>query len=319
MKNKKIIIIGIVISLIIISFIIFIIFKYIDKKNNYDYDYTPEVSDYHELVVENYIHRVDIRNDFYLINSLITVFNSRCEDLYSEYNTQEDIDIASEYLYNILNKKYIDREGITIDNIYDKFQNIKTYNFLIDDMYCIQNDENVYVYIIYGSVGDISGLERDNIKYIVSIDKSNDTYSIIPSTSLVEELGFGNVKDEDIISNDFGNIELIENYNTYSFKIINDSEYAEDLFNDFKNRMMYSRESAYSMLDSDYASSNYPDFESFKNYCISHSIDIVTMTFTNFNKIKEDNVVKYICLDENSNYYTFTEIAPMKYTVTIGK
>ena len=83
--------------------------------------------------------------------------------------------------------------------------------------------------------------------------------------------------------------------------------------------MMYSRESAYSMLDSDYASSNYPDFESFKNYCISHSIDIVTMTFTNFNKIKEDNVVKYICLDENSNYYTFTEIAPMKYTVTIGK
>ena len=83
MKNKKIIIIGIVISLIIISFIIFIIFKYIDKKNNYDYEYTPEVSDYPEIVVENYIHRVDIRNDFYLINSLITVFNSRCEDLYS--------------------------------------------------------------------------------------------------------------------------------------------------------------------------------------------------------------------------------------------
>lgn len=316
-KRKKLIL---AIVLIVILLIILSVIFLINRGNNYNYEYTPESPDYPDVVVEDSVHRVDIRNDYYLVNTIVTLFNSRCDDLYSEYNTDEDIKVASKYLYNILDKNYIEKYSITEENVYVTFKETNTYNFLINDMYCIQKDENYFVYFVYGSVGNISSIDRENVKYIVITDKTNDTYSIIPSTTLVDEMGYGDVKIDDKFSlEEFVTIDKKENYNVYTYKIINDDQYANDLFNDFKNRTMYDREGLYNMLDAEYKAANFSDAESFKNYCISNTRLFVSMTFSNYSKQKTENAVKYICLDQNSNYYTFIETAPMKYTVIIGK
>ena len=318
MKVNKKIIIGLIIFILLIILLLVVLIA-VNRKNNYNYEATPAVEDIPDVVDENKVHRVDIRNDYYLVDSIITVFNTRCDDLYSEYNEESDIKIASEYLYNILDNRYIEKYNITLDNIYDKFQNVSTYNFLINDMYCIQNNEDIYVYFIYGTVGKITSIERENVKYIVVIDKSNDTYSILPSTELVEELGFGNVKEEQQLQNDFGNIEVKENYNIYGFKNISDQQYAEDLFNDFKNRLLYDRNNLYTLLDENYTIENFNNFEDFNEFCINNYRDFVSMTFTNYSKTKNNDEEEYICLDQDGNYYRFIEVAPMKYTVSLGK
>lgn len=316
-KRKKLIIaIAIIVVLLIILSIIFLI----NRSRNYNYEYTPETPNYPDVVVEDMVHRVDIRNDYYLVDTIITLFNSRCDDLYSEYNEAEDIEVASKYLYNILDKNYIEKYSITEANVYDKFKETNTYNFIINDMYCIQKDENYFVYFVYGSVGNITAIDRQRVRYIVITDKANDTFSIIPSTNLVDEMGYGNVKIDDKFSlEEFSTIEKKENYNIYTYRIISDEQHARNIFNDFKNRTMYDRDGLYNMLDSTYKLANFNNVESFKNYCINNTKLFVSMTFSNYNKEKVENGTKYICLDQDSNYYTFIETAPMKYTVIIGK
>lgn len=316
-KRKKLIIaIAIIATLLVVLLVMFLI----NRSRNYNYEYTPETPNYPDVVVENMVHRVDVRNDYYLVDTIITLFNSRCDDLYSEYNEAEDIKVASKYLYNILDKNYIEKYSVTEDNVYEIFEKINTYNFIINDMYCIQKNENYFIYFVYGTVGNITSVDRESVKYIVIIDKTNDTYSIVPSTSLVEEMGYGNVKiDEQFTLEEFSTIEKKENYNLYTYKIISDEQHARNLFNDFKNRTMYDRIHLYEMLDSTYRLSNFNDAESFKNYCINNTKLFVSMTFSNYSKEKMGNGTKYVCLDQDSNYYTFIETAPMKYIVIIGK
>ena len=191
---------------------------------------------------------------------------------------------------------------------------------LIDDMYCFQQDENLYLYIVYGSVGNISKVERTNFKYIVRVDKENKTFSIIPSTLYVDEIGLGNVnEDSDINVEQFKNITNKNANNIFNDSIITDEEYVYDLIEDYKIRSMYDYSGLYNMLDEEYRNTNFHDQYVFEEYCKNNLSKFVSISVNNYNKSRVGEKNKYIIVDQNEEYYVFTEEYPMKYTVSVGK
>lgn len=315
-KKKKIIIISIAILIILVVILAILL---IDRKKNYNYEYDPPTEG-PEMVIENYIQRVNVRNEYFLISNIITTFYDRCEGLNSEYNDDESIKELSQNIFNTLDTAYTEKYNITSDNIKDNMSNIDTYNPIINDIYCYQQDENLYLYIIFGTVGNVSKIERTNFKYVVRIDKLNDTYSIIPSSDLVEELGLSNIKlNEKIDINESFNKNIdSKNSNIYSYPIISDEEYANTLFNDLKNRLLFDRENLFDMLEEKYKS-NFANYEAFKSFCIENVKKFASITLSNYNKVKENGKTKYIFIDQNGEYYNVLEEYPMKYIITIGK
>lgn len=321
--NKKRRNIIIVCSIIILILAIVLIFLLIRSKNyNYEAgDGTNEgpTSNF-EFIVENFVSRVSVRNEFYAVKNAIVIFNTRCDNLSSIYNTDEDIENFSNSIYDILDSTYIKDNNITVDNVKNLFSDFDTFNMLIDDMYCYQQDDNLYLYIVYGSVGNIEKVERTNFKYIVRVDKDNKTYSIIPSTLYVDEIGLGNVNENsDINVEQFKSITNKTENNKFNDSIIPDEKYVYDLFDDYKIRSMYDYNGLYNMLDEDYRNTNFPEQYMFEEYCKNNLSKFVSMSINNYNKNKVDGKNKYIIVDQNEEYYVFTEEYPMKYTVKVGK
>lgn len=321
--NKKRRNIIIVCSIIILILAIVLIFLLIRSKNyNYEAgDGTNEgpTSNF-EFIVENFVSRVSVRNEFYAVKNAIVIFNTRCDNLSSIYNTDEDIENFSNSIYDILDSTYIKDNNITVDNVKNLFSDFDTFNMLIDDMYCYQQDDNLYLYIVYGSVGNIEKVERTNFKYIVRVDKDNKTYSIIPSTLYVDEIGLGNVNENsDINVEQFKSITNKTENNKFNDSIIPDEKYVYDLFDDYKIRSMYDYNGLYNMLDEYYRNTNFPEQYMFEEYCKNNLSKFVSMSINNYNKNKVDGKNKYIIVDQNEEYYVFTEEYPMKYTVKVGK
>lgn len=321
--NKKRRNIIIVCSIIILILAIVLIFLLIRSKNyNYEAgDGTNEgpTSNF-EFIVENFVSRVSVRNEFYAVKNAIVIFNTRCDNLSSIYNTDEDIENFSNSIYDILDSTYIKDNNITVDNVKNLFSDFDTFNMLIDDMYCYQQDDNLYLYIVYGSVGNIEKVERTNFKYIVRVDKDNKTYSIIPSTLYVDEIGLGNVNENsDINVEQFKSITNKTENNKFNESIIPDEKYVYDLFDDYKIRSMYDYNGLYNMLDEYYRNTNFPEQYMFEEYCKNNLSKFVSMSINNYNKNKVDGKNKYIIVDQNEEYYVFTEEYPMKYTVKVGK
>ena len=186
-------------------------------------------------------------------------------------------------------------------------------------MYYIQKDDNNYVYIVYGTIGKISSTERKDFKYVVSCDRQYDTYSIIPDTQYVENIGLGNVKIGEKYNLDaFEDIERKGNINVFQETNINDDDYVNYLLLDLKSRMTSDREYTYNnLLVEEYKNNNFPTIDTFINYCKNNTKEFVTLGFSAYNKKKENSNNIYYCLDENNKSYTIIEIAPMKYQFSI--
>ncbi len=322
--NKKRRNILIIFAIVIIIVIITALALLLNRFKNYNYeagDSTNEgpTSNF-EFIVENFVSRVSVRNEFYAVKNAIIQFNTRCDNLSSIYNTDEDIEEFSNSIYDILDSTYVKDNNITVNSVKNVFNDFDTFNMLIDDMYCYQQNENLYLYIVYGSVGNISKVERDKFKYIVRVDKENKTYSIIPSTSYVNEIGLGNInEDSDINVEQFKSITNKTENNKFNDSIITDEKYIYDLFDDYKIRSMYDYNGLYNMLDEEYRNEFFPEQYMFEEYCKNNLSKFVSMSINNYNKNKVDGKNKYIVVDQNEEYYVFNEEYPMKYTVKVGK
>ena len=73
-------------------------------------------------------------------------------------------------------------------------------------------------------------------------------------------------------------------------KELTDSEIAKKYIYDFKNLLIYDRESAYSHLDSNYSKLRFGNRDSFNNYYEDNKIILAMM---NVNKYKVENNDKY--------------------------
>ena len=188
-----------------------------------------------------------------------------------------------EKIINLLDPKYITKNNIDVNNVKDniKYSNSE-YEYKIKKLYNYEFNNYVTIYYVTGNVYEtyLSKIVATNVGYLVLIDYSNLTYSVIPSsyseaTKYMDDLD-GNYGVEKNGQNAFEGVNMIDS-----------------------NQMCMIYLSDYIMLDND------------KKLEITNNID----NEKELNKYTFNSVVKYCTYDKNSSTYVIVDGNNNKYNI----
>ena len=238
-------------------------------------------------------------NTYYTILSIITRY----------------IDAASlgdtETLMYMFDKEYINKYSINESNLLSKIgieeieSDFEYYEVEIIDMFSLDT-ENVTVHFIYGDYYNIADMEKRELNLMIELDNVNETFNLY-NYRYMQDKGYNNLKVGDLIDI---SIDKIENRKNNEFKYIKVSEedMAKNYLNNYKNQLMYNREKAYEMLDKEYSKMKFKDKDEFNQYVENKKIDYFTASLKEYKvETLEKGMKKYICKDQNENYYYFIE------------
>ena len=314
MKYLKYFILVVVVIIIIIITILLIM-------NKDTYIETDEVEET-ELNIETNqkVSVTENRNNYYLVKKIV-------EDYYNDlmqFNISEDDimlfgDDASDSLqdileeerkasknkvYNYLDKNYIQKNSISIDNIQSKLGNYNDVVVLIDNIY-YANDQ-VRVYFVNGNVVEKSSLKKSQFSIMVSTDTQNTAFEIYPNGYDYKiELG----KELKIDKKEIINTK----YNNYTYNIINDETYSKDIFDDYKNRLMYDVEGSFNRLDEEYRKAKFTNLEEYKKYVKDNYTKLINSNLSSYQVTN----TQVLCIDRNNKSYIFKITAPMQYSLIL--
>ncbi len=223
---------------------------------------------------------------------------------------QEEKTITKNAIYSRLNQEFIEKNGITVDNIQEKLGNYKNIVVIIDNMYYVEASEAVKVYFAYGKAIETETKQKNEFGMMISVDSANMTYEIYPSGY---EYDVEKGKELIISSSEIEN----RKYNKYKYQAISNETYCKDLMEDYKNRLMYDIEGAYNSLDQEYKKAKFENLEAFENYVKNNYNKLITANVKSYNKDILDNYVQYVVEDNQGQEYIFRETATMKYSVLL--
>lgn len=314
-KYKKVIAIICVIVIILIAIIITIMLKKIEEQKIDEYDSTQD-----ELGINNVnptIQNVDIKNNFYTVKSCIDKFYAYYFESTNTENTkyiidEEQTNSNKSFLYNMLDKEYIEFKDITQENVLEKLPKINKSDIQITQMYVSQRTPNVAVYFIYGVFNDRVNNIQSEFYNVIKIDMLNKTFKIILQD--LAENKYNNIEvGNNITLEEFSEIENSNNSNIFDYEIITDEEYIKDIFNQYKQNLIYNRPLAYKQLDNEYKEKRFPTYEEFEAYVDENSRRNVLMEIEKYQKNVYDGYTQFICVDQNGKYYIFNVIHVMDY------
>lgn len=305
MKNIKIyIFITIIIIILIIISMLYIINKVWDEEEVRENWIDSE----EELIVnidiiDRQIKYVDNRNEYFAVKTCIQKY------------LQNIIVQNSEVLYNLLDKDFISKNNITVENVLENIdENGKYYDEIIleiDEMYTIKNENDLAVYFIYGKIAETYEEEFQDFYIMVRLDKTNDTFSILPR-KYMQENNYLELKINDEVQANFESIEKNTD-NEYMYENIDDEEMSKNYFYDYINKMKYETQKAYEMLNEEYKQKRFQTFEKFNEY--AQNMD--TIRIDTYSVKKVDNYTQYVCKDVYGREYIFIETAIMQYTAIL--
>ena len=181
---KKLIIIVVIMILLIVAVIIgMVIFENYNKEN--DANIIDDQGNYAEEHEEQPTSITE--NDFYTVNNYISQYfdilnknNSLyfgIDDNGEEIKVVSDDEIKTEIL-NLLSTEYINKNNITINNVYDFVDDIEEdVNFVPIDMALKSSNSQVQQFVVSGLLENIN-YNIIKVKYlIVNLDTVNSTYS----------------------------------------------------------------------------------------------------------------------------------------------
>lgn len=212
-------------------------------------------------------------------------------------------------VYNLLDKRYIEDNNITYDNV---LYNTIDYSFGASlnatSMKYVEIKDN-FIYYIKGNIylNTFSGKKilDDNFSILVIIDNDSLSYSLYP----VDDSNF-----EDII-NSIWKVNIKNN--NYNDIVKSDSVTKEQVcviyFSDFINNLFDDTLGSYDLL-SDEMKKKYVNSGSYEKYII----DNLSLISTTADKCKLDEYEDkriYTVIDNNDNMYKFTENGIMNYVV----
>lgn len=331
----------ILIVLFIIIVITIILLRMLNKDKPQVYDGPVE---YSETVIElnKIVSNVSIKDYYYDVKSIVEKYYTYLADLnkteddivvypidnvdetntansgeqIEENNTsasdiiEEEKTITKNAIYSKLNKEFIEKNSITVDNIQEKLGNYKDVVVIIDDMYSVDATETVKIYFVYGKAIETESKQKTEFAMMVSTDLKNMTYEIYPS-------GYDyNVEKGKELIIDLNEIEN-RTYNKYKNEIVGNETYCQDLIRDYKNRLMYDIEGAYNSLDEEYRKAKFENIEAFEKYVKDNYNRLITINIKKYAKDISDNYVQYVLEDRQGREYIFRENATMKYAVML--
>ena len=319
------------ILILIIIFIIFLIillgiFKLLKKTSNI-VDRPDEEGQGITAQYTQTVERVTNRNNFYAvqncINQFYTYYNEMFEDPLDGYTIKPaagTIDVEKikkeriEKVYNTLDEEYLKYKEITLENLITKLPKKEHKSVLINNMYCVEKNERIAIYFIYGSTETKSNL-KEYIHLMVKVDFKNKTYKLLLEDYVekyYKHLAPGQyveIKEEEIKN---------YNYNTFVYEHINDEDYIKDLLTHYKNILKSDKEHTYKiLLDKNYKEICFNNSNEYLTYINSNYSKIISARIDEYDKENKDGYTQYLFKDNNENYYIFKETAPFKYTVIL--
>lgn len=334
MNKMKLLKIFIMILVIFIIIILGCILRY--KK-----DYNETVSNHNEsedLTNMGTVTQIYMTSDYFTVKDIINQFYLNCkklnfseEDLegnilqfreeekqekreYLEEMAQESESLASEVIYGVLDKEYINKFNVSKDSVKEKFGFNNNVETIIEKMYKKQVSEKKSIYLVYGDYIDINKSEVIDFKIIVALDMLNNTFSIYPD-EYIEQNIYNNSDEINIDIND----NSIENngYNKYENISIDDKTIPQEYFYNYKNLMIYNIEKAYEFIDKEYKEKRFESIEDYKQYIQTKNEELSKSVLTKYKVVNRDGIKEYICVDQNENFFIFKETENMKYTVLL--
>ena len=328
MNTKKIVMILtilVIITIIIISIILLLLNTNNNTNNNdrnknvEEYIATPSIEE-DPIEIKESLEKVTVRNNYYVVKNCISKFYTYYSAIYNDEESnviRDEEAIASlenekkqniEAVYSILDERYKTYKNITLDNLEAKLNAINRLNIEISDMYVSQKDENINIYFVYGYLIDIYSSKISEFSMIVNVDMLNRTYTVLLEDYIKEN--YSNIKTGENIEIPY--LDSIEKntYNTFKYQAITDDTYITDIFNSFRENLIYNKSQVYENLDKTYKQKRFETLESFQEYVNNKIKEISIMKLSKYQKTKYDNYTQYVCLADSGKYYIINVFSP---------
>lgn len=313
-KVKKIIILLLIIIFIIIIFL-FIQNKIKKENNTYDPNYSVEVE-------KRDAKLVDVAEEYYAIKTCVDIYYTKISS-FKDISTNEYIEdaerarskeVIANSLLNIFDQEYIDDFNVTKDSIVKMLDKQRNFNFIIDNMYVFDLNDNVAMYIVYGKeVGDNGNNESG---MIVKVDRENQAFSIMPYEYIVKN-DYQEVSNVD--TNKFRLEELEKNdNNTFEQQPLDNESVAINMFQNYKIKVQYEVEDAYELIEQNYRDKRFSTLKKYKEYAkeIKTIFDDDRLSKIKTNEL-DNGDIEYICIDTYGNYFIFTTSDGLNYNVVL--
>ena len=309
LKIIKRIIITVIIAISTIIVVVFIV-----AKNSY----RPKIEVQNQSQPEpKEIEEVTTDKTFYRITEFINQYLDKLDK--SKYVMRDgssnfsDTEETRKSIYNLLSQEYIEKNKITIENLYEHVYDFNTkVTFIPLEMY-VNEQFGVNKYIVYGET--IKALEdnKESAKMyiIVNVDEINKTFSVEQLNEQYNDL-------EEIDSeNNLKEIKANED-NTFVTKIFSEEEIAIQKYTNFKllnqadSRLIYDKH-----LDTQYKKERFPTYEDYLNYLTISKERFLTGDLYQYSSNKEGNTIQNVFTDINGATYKFTQTKSSDYTVLL--
>ena len=146
---------------------------------------------------------------------------------------------------------------------------------------------------------------------MIVLDDTNEKYVLFPDEYLKKK-NYSNLKENDILKLD-NTILSSEKVTSFSRVSLDDKEYSNELFAEWKEKIIYDKKDAYSKLNNQYKEKRFSNYNSFTDY-LSNKKYIPTIN--QYRVYSKDDYTDYICTDQYNNYYIFrVQGGVMRYTV----
>lgn len=288
LKKLKFFIILLLVSIVVIIVTIIQINKYnIEHENN-------KFQNQGENVVENYGSNNKGGIDFQ------SYFDIKlCMEKYLKLINILDVDenIAKKKIYDILSSKYISKNKITTENIYNYVKVLQESAMFVPIEASLVQDSDIKSFLISGlieSTKDYRVIDRFfgiiNINFIegnFSIEPIYEDYNSINETK-IEEF------EKSIISNE---------ENKFSMANLKASDIPVEYMNLYKGLALGYPEKIYDLLDNDYREARFKNVDEFKQYVQNNKEMIKNIILDDYSVITKNDEIEYICVDKKNNYY----------------
>ena len=315
---KKLIIIVVIIILVIVSIIIgLIIFENYSKKH--DANIIDDQENYAEEVEEQTTDLTE--NDFYTVNNYISqyfdVLNKNNSSYFGIDDNGEEIKVVSDdeiktEILNLLSTEYINKNNITINNVYDFVDDIEEdVNFVPIDMALKSSNSQVQQFVVSGLLENIN-YNIIKVKYlIVNLDIVNSTYSVEP----LEDNKYNNI-DEVVIENQINEIEPNDS-NEFSYQMVTGEYIAQKYMDTFKRITLGNAGLGYQLLDEEYRNKRFGNEQNFQEYVQKNYNELLGIRCTKYLTNNYEDYEELVCQDQYQNTYVFTITGVNEYTIKL--
>ena len=257
-------------------------------------------------------HKVTDSTMYYTVRNCINDYLSTLEkDNPSFYMGDEfDESLQKEYIYSLLNKNYINKNNITMDNVLNTIQLSKEKLVFIPIEMQVTEMEKSDQYIAFGHILDIYNNYYGSMYIIVNLDFNNKTFDIEPIETLYDSI--------DEIKSSAENNKIEKNYfNTFTVAFIDNESITNEYFLLYKMLSVSKPEEVFNMMSEEYRMKRFETLNNFKNYINDKKDEIETIKISQYLVNYYNKYTEYVAKDQFDNLYIFKVDNDNNFTITL--